>query len=833
MVMIQKGYVSEVLDGGKAVRVTPHSGGMVTVKLAVPESLQGVVSVKTAVAYAAFPDNTGIVVGRMDGAENTGGGGIIAFDTFPTETELAELPNDSYFTVISEPCFLIDDQPEFGYKQTQSRTELADYYKTSTPTENALRFTVNDATFYVIPVNQAPGEMYLPYYGIKVGSENAEANSAIMDKLLSIVKNGTVFKFPSGHFYFSKPIDFGWLSISVVGCVSAAQVTTYRRGTTFLHFTSLSDGEAALKVAQCSLRDFTVWGSQYDLSYNRDNVFEHPENVVHETVGAMAYGIYAHGGRTDIHGVNVRNFYCGIYCDNSNIFVTDADFRHCHYGLSLGHDNKACNISGFYIMTLLQMRGSLASAIGVRGDSIGDHLIEILRGNNITLMDIDADFCMNSIIAIGDGTAAEKVENLEISGIHGRSGVSHIYSTSGTAITAQDITASTVAEFGVVAVKNNASLLGAIISTTQARNRSPIDGVDGYACPYVLLSAGANTTVQSVNFTISEDGSTSLSAEWAEKVVRSFSLLQNCCRLKINTCFDGLSFHKSYETVSVKVDSVFSTSDGEQIKGLIGLSNYALDATAVKSVNGIIPDESGNVEVVNVEPEVVPGIEYCVDTSKRYVLPDGYIYSYRKEFIPGGTTANFTNQLKKAVDASGNPYNGGAGYKDKTYIKSDCISEATSIYYDCTGFIPAKKGDVIRLKNATLMFTNPSSGGTQSVIALYLSDYSYSSNKYFLETTSSLSSAWSPVINDAGTDYIQFTIPNVSWFSDDISFIRLNGGDFTDESIITVNEEITYTTTEDRWEGSWQNTGELYVKPDYLAMIAELEARIVALESKN
>jgi hypothetical protein len=53
-----------------------------------------------------------------------------------------------------------------------------------------------------------------------------------------------------------------------------------------------------------------------------------------------------------------------------------------------------------------------------------------------------------------------------------------------------------------------------------------------------------------------------------------------------------------------------------------------------------------------------------------------------------------------------------------------------------------------------------------------------------------------------------------------------------EDIIVTVNEEITYTVTEDRYEEKWVSTGELYYKPDYLGMINALEARIAALEGK-
>lgn len=75
--MIQKGKVSAILNAGAAVTATPYTGGTVSVPLAVPFFLIGALSVNTPISYALFPDNTGVVLTRMDGL-GVGGSGIIA-----------------------------------------------------------------------------------------------------------------------------------------------------------------------------------------------------------------------------------------------------------------------------------------------------------------------------------------------------------------------------------------------------------------------------------------------------------------------------------------------------------------------------------------------------------------------------------------------------------------------------------------------------------------------------------------------------------------------------------------------------------------------------------
>lgn len=72
--MIYKGMVSAVLNGGETVTATPHNG-IVSAPLTVPFFLIGALPVNTPIVYAVFPDNTGIVLARMDGRGNDDAGG--------------------------------------------------------------------------------------------------------------------------------------------------------------------------------------------------------------------------------------------------------------------------------------------------------------------------------------------------------------------------------------------------------------------------------------------------------------------------------------------------------------------------------------------------------------------------------------------------------------------------------------------------------------------------------------------------------------------------------------------------------------------------------------
>ena len=76
--MVMKGRISAILDRGDRVTVAPYGGGVVTVPLAVPTYLRGFLPVNTIVVYAVFEDNTGLILGRLDGFANisTGSGSV-------------------------------------------------------------------------------------------------------------------------------------------------------------------------------------------------------------------------------------------------------------------------------------------------------------------------------------------------------------------------------------------------------------------------------------------------------------------------------------------------------------------------------------------------------------------------------------------------------------------------------------------------------------------------------------------------------------------------------------------------------------------------------------
>lgn len=470
------------------------------------------------------------------------------YSSFPTEEQILTMPNRTYFNVRTS---------------SEESVKLASYYRTTSWKAGALKYTdASGNAVYVLPLNQSNGELYMPNYGIKTGEANAENNSTLVEKIISWAPYGATMRFPVGRFFFSRPINIT-KHLQVIGASTTAHYDDSLSGTTILVFPNLQSGEAAINMAQGTISNLTIAGSssQYDFNIERNEDGDSttsPEVTLHETGNIQAYGLKA-SSTMKIHNVGVRNFYYGIWCDIGNISITNITCRHCHYGLSIANDTKVINLFGADNMILLQMRGSLSSAIGLRCDDVGKHLVEIIGSCScITLMDLDAEFCMDAIIAVGDGVNATNLKTLEVSGVHGRSGVSHYYNKNNTEITAKDATANTASEFGVVTVKNNSILNGAIITTNQRpADNSPFDHSKEkiYVVPYVLLTTSEGAIAKNVQITAIGDFSDENPQEWAAKRIASFSNLEDACSIKVQTYTGYIKYTRSRGVTTIIDDA--------------------------------------------------------------------------------------------------------------------------------------------------------------------------------------------------------------------------------------------------------------------------------------
>ena len=197
-------------------------------------------------------------------------------------------------------------------------------------------------------------------------------------------------------------------------------------------------------------------------------------------------------------------------------------------------------------------------------------------------------------------------------------------------------------------------------------------------------------------------------------------------------------------------------------------------------------------------------IEECTDTSKLYVLPDGFIYAYMT-VTEESSGATYTNVLPTAIGTDGKPFGGGKGYMTGYRFNSSLTLKESSGNC-CTGLIKCKANDVIRVKNIKL------SQSLNGYVHFWTSSFTNATVAYYEGTASD-----GTVIGSDGI--MQFTIKN----SSAIAYFSISTGTIDDTTIITINQEIkegTTTTTTTKWV----NTGHAFVpNENYDEIVAELQ----------
>ena len=162
---------------------------------------------------------------------------------------------------------------------------------------------------------------------------------------------------------------------------------------------------------------------------------------------------------------------------------------------------------------------------------------------------------------------------------------------------------------------------------------------------------------------------------------------------------------------------------------------------------------------------------------KAITIPEGAV----KKITAAGkviwkriTAPAYTNILPLAVDASGNSYNGGLGYKVGWRLNSS-KAEVQHASYCCTGFIPITGDGTIRIKGATK--STPGGG--------YL--YFFKADR----TTGVGSIYESALYNTEVNGVLTFKPTDLSASGIDAVYMRISTGAIDGNTIITLNEEIT------------------------------------------
>lgn len=234
----------------------------------------------------------------------------------------------------------------------------------------------------------------------------------------------------------------------------------------------------------------------------------------------------------------------------------------------------------------------------------------------------------------------------------------------------------------------------------------------------------------------------------------------------------------------------------------------------------------GKVNInVNDKVKFVNSIDECIDTEQLYVLPDGYIYSYKTIKEEG----SFTNLIPLSIDAidSTTIFNNGLGYQEGYRFNSSHQTVAANGQL-ITGYIPYTNQAVIRIcgyngtspagyiqhikadgtiRNSVQIQQQFSNGVPTNNGLTYTAD-PLTPSSYMLTITPSLctDSVMKYELNDGLT-----------------AFIRVNISGYTLNGLkLTLNEEINKTTE----KITWANTGCAFVPVDYEDQILDLEAKV-------
>lgn len=442
------------------------------------------------------------------------------YDTFPADSVILKLPNNTYFE--TKGFYSVGDGGNACY--WLSKNWLPNSFKISDGVNNA----------YIKPLSNE-NTVELIKYGLREGANYSNLNDSVIARL--ILEFACVLVFPSGHYYFNTGIDVSnnQISIKGTGCTFSGDVNSL--GHTWLHFPNITDGGYAIKQNTGFVSDIVIVGNR-DNNYvdiDRSKTYIAPNEIATVVNTTNTKGLYITSS-SKINNVSCMFFRYGIYCETGNIFIRDVNAKRCNIGVSIGNDTKCVGVYGFDVGILLQIRGSLSSAVQVRGDSIAEHLVQVIHGGGIYLSDLDADYCVGSCLKIGNNTYS-RVTGLIVNGIHGRCGCAVAYDlTKDRPVTALDLTKDNLHLLPLVSVDERTSLIGAHISAATS-NSNPLDYDTNYRTSKVLICCGADSSAYGVYFENIDDSkvSYSLDSDYLKERARSLSDYATALKVDINT----------------------------------------------------------------------------------------------------------------------------------------------------------------------------------------------------------------------------------------------------------------------------------------------------------
>lgn len=375
--------------------------------------------------------------------------------------------------------------------------------------------------------------------------------------------------------------------------------------------------------------------------------------------------------------------------------------------------------------------------------------------------------------------------------------------------------------------------------------RRVVDQLSGGTTTYNLMSVDNEVGTQDLTVTDSVTGAAVLTMAFARSEDNTATIM-TVGNIKGDTVKITIQDGKDYVLTETDKEEI-----ANKVKELIPLSDY------VKTVNGTMPDDNGNV-VVSMEPppsaSSIEWLEQKGDITKQYVLPDGYLYAYMDKLFPTRYSRKFTNQIPISQDLDGNVFNG-TGYQNTSRLSAKGVvwnpdnPDGAEDYMgsSITGFIPIESGQVIYLnEEALIQVMGKSSFNTllyaedRNTILAYFSCNDLKNNTYpesFSEVSyadfilpdgvNKASRLVSFRINNVNAKFIRFTISKGDISVNTDSYLTSLS---QEKAVISINNPIEYEEIPSGYYGVWASTEQKYGN-DYSAEIADLTNRVKALEN--
>ena len=716
--------------------------------------------------------------------------GAAVFDSFPDASSLAKIKAGDYFEIRGLATYRVSDTAAAFYVPYRGR--------------------------YICPVGvtAAYRDIRADEYGIRrsAGSNYGAENSEIVAALVSTLTNGYTIIFGSGHYYFAEPIkaqkqDGTQLHMCIKGvCSNAAVVVDAVNYGTYLHFPDLADGQAAIDIPGGVVEDVGVVGnpSVCAMTLDRSKVITDPANAIKLTDNGTTYGIRAGEWGYSVHNVRIRNCTIGVWGETSNSIVDGVDTNQCKIGVSVGNDTKVRNVKAWHAMTAVQLRGQLASATNIRGDSIGGHLVECWAGKCL-LSNIDGDFVLGSLIHYGDGTP-RYMHMGQATGCMGRVATKLAYSRKGS-FDLRVVPAVDYDKCSYISIAPYTQIFGGHIEVANAK-ANIYDAVSDYVHPDAPISIGAGSTVKGVTVVCNVPDGADLDY-FNSRIIKSLSTnaqAENDTSGYL-TDFDGkviedinfitpIGFVRSRRTLAAPERTLEFSKDAN---GALLVEKQALTEPQKAQVwKNLGLDGISSLAFVD-------SIDKCTDSAKTYVLPDGRTVAYAEK-------PSYTNKLPTSSDGAGGVYNAAEtpGYSTGYVGGGGVVQTATK--WSVTGFIPIRPNDVIRMQNLRFMETDTgviASGDSKASFHFYDASYKYLLSSASYGPDNLPSTAWAPQY-DATGNLVECKVP--SSYNSAIRYMRLCVRSINADSIISVNEVIGPPTVEFGDTGLRFVTEEMYNK---------------------